>query len=131
MRSLGVFLMMPSETAIYAGHGEPTTVAHVDIGFAGDIVTDPVFSFREEKVHWGLAGLRVVDRRADLLTAGQILDDAAIDPYIFLRDAYLQRRASLVHDGNSPASSGQEDFWDEVNFDSKGQEGAVPKAASD
>lgn len=101
------------------------------IGFAGDIVTDPVFSFREEKVHWGLAGLRVVDRRADLLTAGQILDDAAIDPYIFLRDAYLQRRASLVHDGNSPASSGQEDFWDEVNFDSKGQEGAVPKAASD
>ncbi len=27
MRSLGVFLMMPPETAVYAGHGEPTTVA--------------------------------------------------------------------------------------------------------
>jgi glyoxylase-like metal-dependent hydrolase (beta-lactamase superfamily II) len=26
IRSLGVFLMMPPETAIYAGHGEPTTV---------------------------------------------------------------------------------------------------------
>ena len=27
MRSLGVFLMMPPETRIFAGHGEPTTVA--------------------------------------------------------------------------------------------------------
>lgn len=27
MRSLGVFLMMPTETRIFAGHGEPTTVA--------------------------------------------------------------------------------------------------------
>ena len=27
MRSLGVFLMMPPDTTIYAGHGEPTTVA--------------------------------------------------------------------------------------------------------
>lgn len=27
VRSLGVFLLMPPDTAIYAGHGEPTTVA--------------------------------------------------------------------------------------------------------
>lgn len=86
------------------------------IGLAGDVVTDPLFSLREDRVHWGLVGLRVVDRRADLLTAGDILQDAAIDPYSFLRDAYLQRRLSRVHDGNPPRQEGQDEFWDEIDF---------------
>lgn len=93
------------------------------IGLAGDLVTDPLINIEEDKVYWGLVGLRVVDRRADLLAASQILDDAAIDPYVFLRDAYLQRRLSLVHDGNPPPVEGQEDFWDEVDFSAEGKPG--------
>jgi phospholipid-binding lipoprotein MlaA len=31
-----------------------------------------------------------------------MLDDIAFDKYLFVRDAYLQRRRSLVHDGNPP-----------------------------
>jgi phospholipid-binding lipoprotein MlaA len=34
-----------------------------------------------------------------LLGAGQTLDEAALDKYQFLRDAYLQRRLRMVHDG--------------------------------
>lgn len=94
------------------------------LGIAGDIVTDPLFNLRDHNIHWGLVGLRVVDRRADLLTAGDILEDAAIDPYSFLRDAYLQRRLNLVYDGNPPAQNGQDDFWDEVDF------GAPPPAGN-
>jgi len=47
-------------------------------------------------------GVNVVNRRAELLDAGTILETAALDPYEFIRDAYLQRRRNLVYDGNPP-----------------------------
>ncbi len=43
-----------------------------------------------------LTALRVVDKRAGLLRAGEMLDRAALDPYSFVRDSYLQRRHSLI-----------------------------------
>ncbi|MEY3875947.1 MAG: hypothetical protein RIR50_1118 [Pseudomonadota bacterium] len=46
--------------------------------------------------------LRVINRRADLLDAGQLLEDAAFDKYSFMRDGYLQRRRNQVYDGNPP-----------------------------
>ena len=47
-------------------------------------------------------GLDVVRTRAGLLKAGKILDEAALDPYSFLRDAYMQRRQNQVYDGKPP-----------------------------
>lgn len=43
-----------------------------------------------------LYSLRVVDTRAGLLRASSLLEGAALDPYSFMRDAYLQRRQSLI-----------------------------------
>jgi phospholipid-binding lipoprotein MlaA len=83
------------------------------VGFAGDVAVDPFFSIRKNEVYWGFIALRIVDRRADLLDAGELMEEAAIDPYAFVRDAYLQRRESLVHDGNPPQSDDEEFFWDE------------------
>ena len=48
-----------------------------------------------------LTVLRVVDQRASLLRAGEMLEDAALDPYSFVRDSYLQRRQSQT--GSRPA----------------------------
>ena len=31
-----------------------------------------------------------------------MLEEAALDPYSFVRDAYLQRRRSVIFDGNPP-----------------------------
>ena len=42
----------------------------------------------------------LVDKRAQLLPGSDILDEVALDPYAFVRDAYLQRRHSLINDGN-------------------------------
>jgi phospholipid-binding lipoprotein MlaA len=42
--------------------------------------------------------LRVVDRRAAALDAGQLLEEAALDKYEFVRDAYIQRRQSQISD---------------------------------
>lgn len=46
-------------------------------------------------------GLRVLDARAGALGAGELIEEAAIDKYEFVRDAYLQRRASQVNDNGS------------------------------
>lgn len=67
---------------------------------------------------YGLTGLRIVDTRARLLGATRMLDDAALDKYLFTRDAWLQRRRNLVYDGNPPSED--EDDWD--------AEGAAPPA---
>lgn len=55
-----------------------------------------------------LYGLDIVRTRADFLKAGNILEDAAIDPYSFLRDAYLQRRQNQVYDGKPPKEKDDE-----------------------
>ena len=44
-------------------------------------------------------GLELINVRASLLGAGETLDQAALDKYQFLRDAYLQRRLRMVNDG--------------------------------
>lgn len=56
---------------------------------------------REHERYSGLA-VKVEDTRARLLDAEKVIDDAAIDPYVFIRDAYLQRRRNLVYDGDPP-----------------------------
>jgi len=52
--------------------------------------------------------VRAINLRAGLLDASRILDEAALDRYSFTRDAYLQRRQSLVFDGNPPRDSSVE-----------------------
>jgi phospholipid-binding lipoprotein MlaA len=44
-------------------------------------------------------GLELINVRSNLLGAGETLDQAALDKYQFLRDAYLQRRLRMVNDG--------------------------------
>ena len=53
-------------------------------------------------IQWGITFLQIVNTRANLLGASKVLDDIALDKYSFLRDAYLQRRRSLVFDGDAP-----------------------------
>lgn len=54
-----------------------------------------------------LGAVNVVNTRANLSTAIRIRNQA-LDPYIFTREAYLQRRLYLCYDGNPPL----EDFED-------------------
>jgi phospholipid-binding lipoprotein MlaA len=74
--------------------------------FAGlwiDWTVDPLWQYtRPIDVRNTLTFVRGVSRRTDLLDASRILEEAALDKYVFQRDAYLQRRRALVHDGNPP-----------------------------
>lgn len=49
-----------------------------------------------------LSILGIVDKRARLSGPMRIRDDAAVEPYLFVRDAYLQQRKHLVYDGDPP-----------------------------
>jgi phospholipid-binding lipoprotein MlaA len=51
--------------------------------------------------------VRVVDQRASALNATNLLEDAALDRYTFVRGAYLQRRESLIHgaEGAKPGAA--------------------------
>lgn len=46
--------------------------------------------------------VNLVDQRARLLDASKMLEQVALDPYTFTRDAFLQRRRNQVFDGNPP-----------------------------
>jgi phospholipid-binding lipoprotein MlaA len=55
-----------------------------------------------ESLYWGLWGLEKVRTRANLLKAESLVNEAALDKYSFIRDAWLQRRRNQVFDGNPP-----------------------------
>jgi phospholipid-binding lipoprotein MlaA len=63
-----------------------------------DAYTNPHEYISNSAVKWGLYGVYLVDARASLLSLDDTLKNV-YDPYAFIRDAYLQRRAYLVSDG--------------------------------
>lgn len=66
-----------------------------------DLYADPITQIDSAGVENSLRAMRLVDDRATLLYSTRMMEDAALDPYLFVRDAYLQRRESRVRDGKS------------------------------
>ena len=61
-----------------------------------------------DTLYWSLWGLDKVRTRASLLQGEKVLDEAALDRYTFIRDAWLQRRRNQVYDGNPPRAKEEE-----------------------
>jgi phospholipid-binding lipoprotein MlaA len=98
---------------------------------AVDFVVSPVFYWDPNAtVRWSLFGLDVVDSRANLMQAEKFIDIAAIDRYSFLRDAYLQRREYLIHDGNPPDASTKQKTLKELEEEDMSDDQAVPLRAA-
>ncbi len=80
----------------------PSTVrdtAALPVDRQGDLVTE----FNPESTRNALVVTRVIDTRANLLQASRVMEEVALDPYTFTRDAWLQKRRSDVYDGQPPA----------------------------
>lgn len=106
----------------------PSTVRD-GVGLIGDYFTDPEFYLIEDSPEtWLALSTRIINLRANLLEADRLLDQAAIDRYAFLRDAYLQRRLSLIHDGNVPANDGGRKGLKELEEEMGLDEEPAPKA---
>ncbi len=73
-------------------------------GLVVDIYTDPTWYTLNKSVATrnSLVALRFVDVRASLLPADKLVEEAALDKYAYVRDAYLQSRRSQIFDGRPP-----------------------------
>ena len=65
-----------------------------------DYELSPVEQLHHEE-RQALRLINIIETRAKLLRATKILDTAAKDKYIFIRESYLQKRESLVRDGEN------------------------------
>ena len=73
------------------------------------------------RVAWqnSLTALDFVNARANLLDASNILEEAALDRYSFVRDAYFQRRRNLIYDGDPPPLPAQREGAASVNLETE------------
>ncbi len=74
-----------------------------------DIQVSPALAMNSHGARIATAGLQAVNQRANLLGTTNLLGDIALDRYVFVRDAYLQRRRNLVYDGDPPEEESQSD----------------------
>jgi phospholipid-binding lipoprotein MlaA len=85
----------------------PSTVRDT-AGLPMDIAADPWAHLNNMALRNSGTALRIIDQRAQLLDATNLLEDAALDRYVFVRDSWMQSRRSKVYDGDPPAEkSGQ------------------------
>lgn len=80
----------------------PSTVRDTG-GLAVDtLYLDPIYYIDYIPTRNQLLLTKIISTRASYLPGSDLLDEAALDPYAFMRDAYLQRRTNLIYDGNPP-----------------------------
>lgn len=61
---------------------------------------------------WALSALQLVNVRSELLATTKLVGDVSLDPYVFVRDAYLARRLDQVYDGAPPLEKMEDDGAD-------------------
>ena len=88
-------------------------------GLIVDVMINPTALIEPFTTRAAVNTLYYVDMRADLLDEVDLMKEAAIDPYSFMRDSYLQYRVNQVYDGNPPYRDDDpfedELFEDELN----------------
>ena len=71
---------------------------------------DPISYIDSTSTRWAVLGLKYINIRSQLSAAEQILS-SQLDPYLFLRQTYEQRRINDIFNGNPPEDLGFfEDF---------------------
>lgn len=79
-------------------------------GWGVDQYVNPLWHQVDEQtaLRNSLLGVSAVHLRATLLPADQLIEEAALDKYAYIRAAYLQRRAALARDGKPGAAEDEE-----------------------
>jgi len=75
---------------------------------------DLIGEIDDDATRYGVIGLYAVNTRAKLLRTTRLLEQGALDPYLFMRESYLQMRENQVYDGNPPAPEFDFDDLDDL-----------------
>lgn len=91
-------------------------------GWAADIAANPLSIVVTDPTAFYTAwGVNFINTRANLLPAEKIIEEAATDKYSYLRDAFMQNRLNLIHDGAPPPG---------LDLEDPGEDMPPPKAQS-
>ncbi len=82
----------------------PTTMRDLP-GIPADAATDILTWTGNDTWDYILGGVKTVEERAGLESAIKLRDKSSLDPYVFQREAFLQKRRHLIYDGNPPLDS--------------------------
>lgn len=96
----GPYLFIPvfGPTTVRDGSGTVLRAFTTPVNLINDVAA--------RNIIWGVG---LVDLRASALQTENLLNQAALDPYTFIRRSYLQRREYLVHDGKPPPRKEEEE----------------------
>lgn len=88
------------------------------IGFVVDSETEfnIIYDSISEAHTLGMLSVKYIDKRADLLSASNIIEETAPDPYSFIRDAWTQRRQNLIYDGEPPDEFSNDKLFEDDLF---------------
>jgi len=100
----GPYIVLP-----FWGPNMTSDVFALPVDYYSDLWTHYDDSSVRDKV-WAI---RLIDLRYRLLAAGAILDESQ-DPYIAVREAFMQNRSFRIFDGNPPSD---EEYYDDELFD--------------
>lgn len=104
----GPYLVMP-----FLGPSNPRDLA----GFTFDTVTTDPATYIHNKGdirasnQWRM--MYFLSARSELLNASDLIDQASLDPYAFMRDAYMQRREAMIND-QTPGQAVDDDEFGET-----------------
>jgi len=103
----GWYLVLP-----FLGPSTARDTVGLGLQFAYDL--DPILHLlKHETQRYSALALYFISERAALLSASEVLDTAAVDEYLQVREAYRQKRWNEIHDGYPP----EPDFFDEELFE--------------
>lgn len=105
-QTLGYWGMAPGPYVVWPVLGSSTL--RDSLALPLDAQVSPALAV-SEPAKYAVTGLQLVNQRANLLGASNLLNDIALDKYVFVRDAYMQRRRSLVYDGDPPEEKEADD----------------------
>ncbi len=95
----GPYLMLP-----FFGPGSPRSIG----GLIGDMATNPINYLANPLIPFGVGILNAIDVRAANLALETIANEAALDRYTFIRNAYFSQRNYLILDGQESSGNGDE-----------------------
>ncbi len=109
----GSYLFLP-----FLGPSSSRDVSSVPVS----VITNALFYISSAAVFAPIGVLGIIDKRARLSGSMLIRDQAALDAYLFVREASLQQRKHQIYDGNPPPESYDDPSQDDSMEDSSVQD---------
>jgi len=110
-QTLGVWGVAQGSYLIFPVYG-PNTARDAP-GLAVSTLTSGVFwaaVFLNPAISIPVSVLATLDLRSRASNAMRFVNESALDPYVFTREAWVQHRTFLIYDGDPPEDDFQDDF---------------------